>query len=280
MRSCIYIFLNTFQDIVSIMPAKRRAIAPMVLAACGIGLLVACQKYQIISRIRNYLFNFNPLCHKQVRVVTNIEDCRRVVSSLRRDLQTLRVLGFDCEWLTVDGERRPVALLQLASKSGLCALFRLCEMQRIPGELQQLLEDETILKVGVAPLDDGKHLLKDYKIHVKGTLDLRHLAVHLDRAPESLAKMTSAFIGVELNKSWRIRCSSWDSQTLTEAQVEYAALDCLVGIEIFREMFKVFAARTGHSFEEFMEVAHGHREMPFRYNGRSGVPGLTGKKNL
>lgn len=46
------------------------------------------------------------------------------------------MLGFDCEWVTVGGVRRPVALLQLTSHRGLCALIRLCHLQRIPPELK------------------------------------------------------------------------------------------------------------------------------------------------
>lgn len=55
---------------------------------------------------------------------------------IRRHCTEYKVLGFDCEWVTVGGARRPVALLQLASHRGLCALFRLCHLQRIPPELK------------------------------------------------------------------------------------------------------------------------------------------------
>lgn len=46
------------------------------------------------------------------------------------------VLGFDCEWLTVGGTRRPVALLQLTTHRGLCALIRLSHLRMIPSELK------------------------------------------------------------------------------------------------------------------------------------------------
>lgn len=258
---------------------KRRAIAPVLLAACGLGIFVACRKYNLIFRIKDYILN--PLRHKHVQIVTNVEECQRVVTRLRKDADKYKVLGFDCEWLTVDGSRRPVALLQLASQSGLCALIRLCQLQHVPGDLQQLLEDETVFKVGVAPLDDAKNLFKDYNVQVKSTLDLRHLALHLERPPEGLAKLSKGFIGVELNKSWRIRCSTWDAPILTDPQVDYAAKDCMVAIEIFKKMFTIHGARTGgNDFKAFMELSRTHLDRPFKYNGPSGVPGMSGKKNL
>ena len=217
----------------------------------------------------------------KIHIITNTEECQKIVTRLRKDLDTYKVLGFDCEWLTVDGNRRPVALLQLASHTGLCALIRLSHLKHVPGELQQLLEDDGILKVGVAPLDDSKHLLSDYNVYVKSTLDLRHLCQHLERPAEGLAKLSKAFIGVELNKNWRIRCSSWDAATLSEAQIDYAAKDCLVAIEIFKKLFEIHCARTGtKDFAEFFKIAQGFQDRAFKSKGPSGIPGVTGKKNV
>lgn len=53
-----------------------------------------------------------------------------------RHCDEYNVLGFDCEWVTAGGARRPVALLQLASHRGLCALIRLSHLQMIPSELK------------------------------------------------------------------------------------------------------------------------------------------------
>lgn len=137
-----------------------------------------------------------------------------------------------------------------------------------------------MLKVGVSPQDDAKNLLTDYNISMKGTLDLRHLALYLNRQPQGLSKLSKEFIGVELNKSWRIRCSSWDSATLTSAQIDYAAKDAMVAIEIFKKMFEIYGTRTGEiGLGSFMEVAHGYHDRPFKYKGPSGIPGETGKKN-
>lgn len=53
-----------------------------------------------------------------------------------RHCDEFSVLGFDCEWVVVGNVRRPVALLQLTSHRGLCALVRLSHLQMIPFELK------------------------------------------------------------------------------------------------------------------------------------------------
>lgn len=242
-------------------------------AACGIGALMIYRRKTLISMLRN-LIRFwprssNPLEDLKVEIVSHPgAGCDRVVAQLRKDVQQLKVLGLDCEWLTVNGTRRPVALLQLSSKSGLCALIRLCQLEHVPSCVQDLLADETVLKVGVVPMDDSKYLLQDYGTVVKSTLDLRHLAQYLDRHPGSLGKLSSDFLRVDLDKSWRIRCSSWDNPVLTDAQVDYAAKDSLVALEIFREMHRIYCRRVGKSesqaLEEFMKLAFGFVDKPFK----------------
>ena len=43
---------------------------------------------------------------------------------MRRDLALLPVLGLDCEWVSRGKHQAPVALLQIATISGLCVLLR------------------------------------------------------------------------------------------------------------------------------------------------------------
>lgn len=147
------------------------------------------------------------------------------------------VLGFDCEWVSVNSERRKVALIQLCSAQGLCALIRVCKLSRIPISLKQLLEDHEIIKVGVTPYTDANHLLTDYAINVSSTFDLRFLALLTEHKAEGLAKLSQAVLGIELNKYWRIRCSDWEVETMNPQQVDYSAKDAFVAIEIFRKLY-------------------------------------------
>ncbi|XP_050341446.1 exonuclease 3'-5' domain-containing protein 2 [Bactrocera neohumeralis] len=205
--------------------------------AAGIGLLclVVRQRARIISYIRNYR---NPLGGKHITVVETLDECQHVLDTLKRHCHEYKVLGFDCEWVTVGGKRRPVALLQLSSQKGLCALFRLCNLQQIPKDLRDLLEDDKVIKVGVAPQDDAHKLAFDYGVGVASTFDLRYLAALVEQKPEGLAKMAKSLLNVQLDKNWRLSCSDWEAKVLNEKQLQYAANDALVAVKIFDKLVK------------------------------------------
>lgn len=154
---------------------------------------------------------------------------------------TYPVLGIDAEWLTVNGIRRPIALLQLSSNNGHAALIRLCILQHIPQELRAILEDPNIIKCGVVPEEDAKLLAKDYAVCVSNTLDLRYLAFHakLRLQREGLAGMSEALLGIQMDKNWRLRCSDWEAPQLNDTQIEYAAKDAFVAIELFKKLTNI-----------------------------------------
>lgn len=169
-------------------------------------------------------YGWNNLC-TYVNVHTSFSHCHK-----------MKVLGFDCEWVTVGGTRRPIALLQLSSSQGLCALFRLCCMKQIPKSLRDLLEDDEVLKVGVDPHGDAKKLCHDYGVGVASTYDLRFLAATTGRKPEGLASMSKSVLNVVLDKHWRLVCSNWEDKELTDKQLQYAANDAFVAVEIFKKL--------------------------------------------
>lgn len=152
--------------------------------------------------------------------------------------ETWPVCGFDCEWVTVAGQRHKVALIQLSSRS-LCALIRVCKFpNNIPIELKKFLEDPEVVKVGVTPLTDAKFLYQDYGIDVKSTLDLRFLALLTKPSyTGGLAKLSKAVLDIELDKDWRLVCSDWESDTLTARQSNYASLDAFVAAELFSKLY-------------------------------------------
>uniref|UniRef100_A0A6A7FVP8 Exonuclease 3'-5' domain-containing protein 2-like n=1 Tax=Hirondellea gigas TaxID=1518452 RepID=A0A6A7FVP8_9CRUS len=117
---------------------------------------------------------------KRVVVVENQQQWEAVEKEFVSCCSSLGCIGFDCEWVV----SRPVALLQLATHTGLCVLFRLCKLKDVPQSLKDLLRDPTVLKVGVAPADDCRRLWKDHGIIVNGALDLREF-FHI---PPSLIK--------------------------------------------------------------------------------------------
>ncbi|KAF9409288.1 hypothetical protein HW555_011323 [Spodoptera exigua] len=199
-------------------------------AALAVGCTVSYIAYKRRRRVRNASDLFNYL---NVNIVTTEESCDFVVTELRRRCQKHRAMGFDCEWVTNNGKRQPVALVQLSSLDGYCGLFRLNTMKTVHKSLRELLEDESIYKVGVAPKDDGKYLHHDYSVELRSTLDIRHLAEACGFEGGGLGTLSSVLLRTVLDKSWRIRCSDWEAEELSERQKQYAAIDAHVAIKIF-----------------------------------------------
>lgn len=188
-----------------------------------------------------------------------------------------KVIGLDCEWITVDGKRRKVSLLQLAPSPRFCILFRLSflENEDISSSLLSVLHDDRILKVGVGIRDDALKLLQDHNIVVRGCLDLRHIVT---RFPElsavpvgGLQALSSYLLAVRPEKSWRIRCSDWEVCDLTEKQINYAAEDALLSVEIFIQLVRLRLSPARFQpfwFEKLrdntIEMCHDAIDMPFR----------------
>ncbi|CAH0722959.1 unnamed protein product, partial [Brenthis ino] len=182
------------------------------------------------TKLRN---SADVLNYLTIKIITTEEECEEIIADLRSRSAEHHAIGFDCEWVTVQGKRSPVALLQLSTLDGHCWLFRLSQMKAVPQGLKEILEDENIYKVGVAPADDAKYLAYDYGVKLRGTLDVRHIAILCNYEAGGLAALSKSMLGVILDKSWRIRCSDWEAEELTERQIKYAAADAHVAVKIF-----------------------------------------------
>ncbi|MPC32674.1 Exonuclease 3'-5' domain-containing protein 2 [Portunus trituberculatus] len=109
---------------------------------------------------------------QKVWVVTSPLTWERVFPQLHREAIKDGAIGLDCEWVQVKGSRRPVALLQLATSSGLCVLVRLSHLKGITLlNLEEFLRDDTVLKVGVGTIEDSDYLYQDYKLQTEESED-------------------------------------------------------------------------------------------------------------
>lgn len=146
-------------------------------------------------------------------------------------------------------------MLQLSSYSGFCALIRLNKLERVIPELRDLLENEDILKVGVACGDDAEKLSYDYAIGVAKTMDLRYLAFEASKVDErlkagGLAAMAQNMLNVVLDKDRKVVLSNWERDILQPNQIEYAAKDAIVAIELFKYMAQVIEPQPVEMTEE------------------------------
>ena len=75
----------------------------------------------------------------------------------------------------------------------------------------------------------------------------------------SLSALSQQILGIALDKDWRIRCSDWEAESLSERQVQYAADDAIVAVKIFimlaisklnEKEERCNAARSGNALDE------------------------------
>lgn len=98
------------------------------------------------------------------------------------------------------------------------------------------MNNSDVIKVGVAISDDAYLLMNDYNIQMSGYIDLRYLAKECCLEERSLAALAYKLLACELDKDWRVRASDWEAESLSERQIEYAALDAYVAVKILKQL--------------------------------------------
>ncbi|XP_056121525.1 bifunctional 3'-5' exonuclease/ATP-dependent helicase WRN isoform X2 [Rhinichthys klamathensis goyatoka] len=187
-------------------------------------------------------------------------DCSFLSEDLRSGLALGSAVGFDLEWPPsfTKGKTKKVAVVQLCASEEQCFLFHISSMSGFPPGLKVLLEDESVMKVGVGIEGDKWKLLSDYDIKLKNIVELSDLANDTLRCCErwSLDGLVKRLLKKQLFKDRRVRCSHWDDFGLTEDQRRYAATDAYAGLLVYQKL------------QEMMSV------------GRSGSPALGLKQRV
>ena len=166
-----------------------------------------------------------------------IEDPAKLEKAVQ-EISKHPVVGFDTETRPSfkKGQHFKVALLQLALDKKVF-LIRL-NHTGLTDELVELFENEKVIKTGVGLRDDLVALQKLKKFHPKGFEDLAILSKKSGLLVESVKKLTALLLGFRISKS--AQTSNWESQTLSEKQLEYAATDAWVCLEIHKKLVSMF----------------------------------------
>ncbi|MFO0268799.1 MAG: 3'-5' exonuclease [Cyclobacteriaceae bacterium] len=184
------------------------------------------------SNISNEELNELPFGMFTGKVVVVQETAR--IKKILPELYDQEMLGFDTETkpVFVRGHSNKVALLQLALPEKVF-LIRL-QQTGMTDELAEFLESATIEKAGVAIRDDLVALKKLRSFNPGGFVEITHLTKSVGLEAESVKKLTGLLLGFRISKS--AQTSNWEAPTLTEKQIQYAATDALVCLEIFRRV--------------------------------------------
>lgn len=165
----------------------------------------------------------------EITVVDSNEKVRKAVDIL----SVQRVVGFDTETRPSfkKGAVNKVSLLQLSTHEQ-AFLFRINKIG-LPPEICNVLINSEIVKPGVAIRDDIKGLQKIHKFKPGGFIELQNYARDLGILDFSLKKLTAIVCGFRISKAQQL--SNWETETLTDAQIIYAATDAWAAFEIFKK---------------------------------------------
>lgn len=168
----------------------------------------------------------------KVSVITEAAKLQSIV----REIEKHGVVGFDTETRPSfkRGQSYKVALLQLALPTKVF-LIRI-HQTGLPEEITSIFENTDIIKAGVAIHDDIKALQKINKFQPISFIELSAMAKASGLQVESVKKLAGLLLGFRISKS--AQTSNWEAPVLTEKQIEYAATDAWVCLEIYEHLKK------------------------------------------
>jgi ribonuclease D len=174
----------------------------------------------------------------KITVVSEAEKLPRII----KEIEKHRVVGFDTETRPSfkKGQIYQVALLQLAIP-GKAFLIRI-NHTGVTQEIAELFENEAVAKVGVGIRDDLKALRKNREFLPAACYDLSTIAKQVGLQVESVKKLTALLLGFRISKS--AQTSNWEAPTFTQKQIEYAATDAWVCLELYMKLRDLMSAET------------------------------------
>ena len=152
------------------------------------------------------------------------------------EIKKCNIIGMDTEARPAfkRGVSYPVSLLQLATDKKVY-LFRLLKTGALQG-IADILEDETKIKIGIAPGDDMKDLGKSIRFQPRNIIDLNKLALQNGFESIGAKKLSAMVLGFRISKAQQV--SNWEAEELTKAQIDYAATDAWICREIYLKLNK------------------------------------------
>jgi ribonuclease D len=147
-------------------------------------------------------------------------------------LMNQQIVGVDTETRPSfkRGQTHKVALMQISTQDT-CFLFRLNKIG-MPESLQNFLINDT-LKIGLSLKDDFQVIRRRKDVHAEegNWIELQDYVSRFGIEDRSLQKLYANLFGEKISKSQRL--SNWEAESLTEAQMKYAATDAWACVQIY-----------------------------------------------
>jgi ribonuclease D len=154
------------------------------------------------------------------------------------------IVAIDCETMGLNPHRDRLCVVQLSGGDGVAHLVQIAKGQTSAPNLCALLKDKTVLKLfhfgrfDIAAMQNafGVTAAPVYCTKIASRL----VRTFTDR--HGLAKLLQELLNIDISKQQQ--SSDWGAETLTEAQVDYAASDVLY-LHRLREALNVMLEREG-----------------------------------
>ncbi|MBC7466167.1 MAG: 3'-5' exonuclease domain-containing protein 2 [Bdellovibrio sp.] len=166
----------------------------------------------------------------KIHLINNDDELTKAASGLTSATK----LGFDTETRPAfkKGETFQVALLQLATGTD-AYLIRLHHIKNYE-IIKSVLENDQVLKVGVAIRDDIKGLQKLFSFTPKKFIELQDVAKEKGLKNFGLKGMAAEVLQAALSKGPKM--TNWESSVLTAPQLLYAATDAWIGLKLYNKI--------------------------------------------
>ena len=167
-------------------------------------------------------------------------------NDLPDDLSLGPIVAIDCETMGLNPHRDRLCLVQLSSGDGECHLVQIAKGQTKAPNLCKILADPNVLKLfhfgrfDIAALQNAFGTLTSPVYCTKIASKL--VRTFTDR--HGLKTLLQNMVGIDISKHQQQ--SDWGAETLTEAQLDYAASDVLY-LHQLKNAFDTMLAREGRT---------------------------------
>lgn len=187
------------------------------------------------AKIDNDQINLLPRKEFEGRIL--VVDNEQTMLEAENILRNQTLLGYDTETRPAfqKGLQYKVSLLQLAT-ADTALLFRLHSIPLSP-VIIAVLENKEVFKVGAAIKEDINGMQRLARFRPAGFIDLQKRVAEWGVEELSVKKMAAIVLGIKISKAQRL--SNWEAHRLTEAQMDYAAMDAWTCRQIYVELDKI-----------------------------------------
>ena len=154
-----------------------------------------------------------------------VDDIQKV-SDHCKEIANCSIVGFDTETKPAfkKGVSYNISLLQLSANDQVF-LFRIDKIG-FHSAIIDILENPDIVKVGIDLKNDLLGLKKIQNFKENNFVDLNTLAINKGYKSIGAVKLSIMFLGFRISKKQRL--SDWSLNKLSDAQIEYAAIDAWI----------------------------------------------------